>query len=214
MLVIRSLPDIYEKFKTRWIEQENLNKDIKKTSLWNRLNNDGLTPLTLAADLRRTQMFTWLLEERKKIQWSYGDISCVIHPLDQLDFGLTDHESEQPLSVLEVIIKNNDSELVHPIITSLIDKKWKHFVHRVLIRRFLIAFIYLIIFLITTILEQTRSNLVLTDEQQSDFLSRVFCEIGHVIVVAGAILKSGREINEMSTMGLRKYLGTTVKIYF
>jgi hypothetical protein len=83
MLVICSLPDIYARYKARWIEQYKSNK----IQLWNRLNNDGLTPLTLAADFGRTKMFTWLLHERRKIQWSYGDVTCVLHPLDQLDLG-------------------------------------------------------------------------------------------------------------------------------
>ncbi len=60
-----------------------------------------------------------------------------------------------------MIIKNNDSELVHPIITSLIDKKWKHFVYRVLIQRFFLTFSYLMIFLLTTILEQSRAKSVI-----------------------------------------------------
>jgi hypothetical protein len=36
------------------------------------------------------------------------------------------------------------------------------------------------------------------------------CKIGHFIVVVGAILKSAREIGEMSRMGLWEYLHTTV----
>jgi hypothetical protein len=62
---------------------------------------------------------------------------------------------KRSISVLDVIIKNNDSELVHPIITSLIDKKWKHFAYRILIRRLLYTFIYMLIFLATTIMEQS-----------------------------------------------------------
>jgi hypothetical protein len=90
MLVICSLPDIYAKYKARWIEHNKGNK----SELWNRLNNDGLTPLTLAAHLRRTKMFTWLLQERRKIQWSYGDVTCVLHPLDQLDLGFQEAVNE------------------------------------------------------------------------------------------------------------------------
>jgi hypothetical protein len=71
------------------------------------------------------------------------------------------------LSVLEVIVRNNDSELVHPILTSLIDKKWKHFVHRVLVRRFLLTFLYLMTFLLTTILEQSRPETVTVRDRYS-----------------------------------------------
>lgn len=62
------------------------------------------------------------------------------------------------------MIKNNDPELVDSIIVSLIDKKWSHFAYRVLLRRFFIAFVYLLIFLATTILEQTRPELVFKHE--------------------------------------------------
>lgn len=106
MLVICSLPDIYAKYKARWIEQQKTQeidkKSIQKKELWNRLNNDRLTPLTLAADLRRTKMLTWLLHERRKIQWSYGDVTCVLHPLDQLDLGF--HEEVRPFSNFYLLI--------------------------------------------------------------------------------------------------------------
>ncbi|UJR09267.1 hypothetical protein I4U23_013512 [Adineta vaga] len=237
MLVICNLPEIFAKFKARWLEQKvsvqifdtmkshkNKSKKMKETNLWNRLNDNSLTPLTLAADLSRIQMLSWLLNERKIVQWSYGDVSCVLHPLDQLDIGFRDEEKTQALSVLEVIIKNNDAELVHPIITSLIDKKWKHFVHRVLVKRFTITFIYLIIFLLTTILEQSRpekseegeeenDEVATADFEKSESTRRIFCAIGHVIVIAGALFKAGRELREISTMGLRNYLNTTGSIF-
>ncbi len=80
------------------------------------------------------------------------------------------------MSVLEVIIRNNDSELVHPIITSLIDKKWKHFVYRILIQRFILTFVYLMIFLITTIFEQSQPKSVIMKKiflfNSFDFISR------------------------------------------
>jgi len=68
-------------------------KSIEFSKLWSRLNNDGLTPLTLAADLGRTSMLSWLLRERKIIHWLYGDVKCVLHPLDQLDVGFPEEAS-------------------------------------------------------------------------------------------------------------------------
>ena len=59
-----------------------------------------------------------------------------------------------------MIIKNNDATLIQPIITSLIDKKWKYFAYRILMRRFLVTVVYLFVFLLTTILEQTRLQTV------------------------------------------------------
>ncbi|CAF5130820.1 unnamed protein product, partial [Rotaria sp. Silwood1] len=67
MLVICNLPEIYAKYKARWIEQQTINDkketdDSKSTKIWNRLNKNGLTPLTLAADLGRAKMLSWLLD--------------------------------------------------------------------------------------------------------------------------------------------------------
>lgn len=99
MLVICNLPDIYTKFKARWIEEQKKKEETDSVSstsvsvpeLWNRLNKDSFTPLTLAADLGRVKMLGWLLEERKITQWTYGNVTCVLHPLEQLDLSLHGH---------------------------------------------------------------------------------------------------------------------------
>ncbi|CAF4340455.1 unnamed protein product, partial [Rotaria sordida] len=126
--------------------------------LWNRLNKDGLTPLTLAADLGQAKMLSWLLEERKRTLWSYGNVSCVVHPLNQLDIDFYQDNKERSLSVLEIMIKKNNAELINPIVISLIDKKWRSFAYRIFIRRFFIVFLYLLVFLATTTLRETRSE--------------------------------------------------------
>ncbi|CAF1052768.1 unnamed protein product [Rotaria sordida] len=231
MLVICNLTGIYAKFKARWVEQQIINdskiiiksKLMKHTKLWNRLNKDGLTPLTLAADLGRAQMLSWLLDERKTIQWSYGNVSCVLHPLDQLDRDFDDDNKQRILSVIEVMIKNNNPELVHPIITSLIDKKWKYFASRILIRRFLITFLYLLVFLGTTIIQQTRPEIIIADENDqkailingkySSVMHKILSRIGRFIVILGALLKSAREIHEMRSLGFWNYINSTGSIF-
>ena len=108
MLVIRNMPEIYAKFKAYWIEQdESIRKQMttqkesgeiesieQSTKIWSRLNKDKFTPLTLAAELNRIKMLSWLLEERKRIQWSFGDVSCTLHPLNQLDPDFQDEVSQ------------------------------------------------------------------------------------------------------------------------
>ena len=94
---------MYTKFKQRWIkeqeqyenesddEDEEYQLESKRvTPLWKRLNRDGFTPLTLAAKLGHADMFSFLLEERKITQWSYGPVSCVLYPLDQVDLEFQD----------------------------------------------------------------------------------------------------------------------------
>ncbi|CAF4180911.1 unnamed protein product [Rotaria socialis] len=104
LLVIHNLPKMYTKFKKHWLDQQatvtNESDDDddkgkvvasvkeKKVPLWNRLNKDGFTPLTLAAKLGQNDMFSFLFDERKKVQWCYGPVSCVLYPLDEVDLEI------------------------------------------------------------------------------------------------------------------------------
>ena len=104
LLVIHKLPGIYTKFKQRWLaiqadgsessdDDDQTGSPSKKpvvVPLWKRLNKDGYTPLTLAAKLGEAEMFSFLLEERKITQWSYGPVACVLYPLDQVDLEIHD----------------------------------------------------------------------------------------------------------------------------
>ncbi len=49
---------------------------------------------------------------------------------------------------------------MHPRLIDLVDKKWERFARRIFFRRFVITLVYLFIFLITTILDQTRIETV------------------------------------------------------
>ncbi|CAF3996599.1 unnamed protein product [Rotaria sp. Silwood2] len=134
MLVIHNLPEIYTKFKERWLRDKNLTESFdtydtnmteisnkQEVLLWNRMNKDGLTPMTLAAKLGRAKMLSFLLDERKILLWAYGDISCLLHPLDQLDLDLIEKNRMALIlflfkvsnidisnSKLEIIGKNDD----------------------------------------------------------------------------------------------------------
>lgn len=82
-------------------------------------------------------------------------------------------DNDKPPGALELIVQNSQADLImHPRIIDLVDKKWNRFARRIFFRRFLSTLIYLCIFLITTILDQTRTEVVKTiyiKEQSSDF---------------------------------------------
>jgi hypothetical protein len=105
LLVIHNLPKIYTKFKERWLhvhatatskssseddDKSDKCKSVtlakkKEVPLWKRLNKDGFTPLTLSAKLCSSEMFSFLLDERKIVQWRYGSVSCVLYPLNEIE---------------------------------------------------------------------------------------------------------------------------------
>jgi hypothetical protein len=60
-----------------------------------------------------------------------------------------------------LIVQSGHAELImHPRLIDLVDKKWERFARRIFFRRFVITLVYLFIFLITTILDQTRIETV------------------------------------------------------
>ncbi|CAF1293695.1 unnamed protein product [Adineta ricciae] len=234
LVVIHNLPKIYSKFKECWLKVPAMNtQEIsdnehnksrstvlernKLVPLWKRLNNDGYTPFTLSAKLGLTEMFSFLLDERKIVQWSYGPVSCVLYPLDELDLEIEEDGNTAP-GALEIIVQNAQSELIiHPRIIDLVSKKWECFARQIFFRRFLITLVYLLFFLFTTILDQTRTNITedednntkTTDIKHRGTIYRTLCTTGRLIVLTGAISKSESELKEMAHVGLRKYFQAT-----
>ncbi|CAF4193532.1 unnamed protein product, partial [Rotaria sordida] len=162
LLVIHNLPQIYIKFKEHWLEVQataiskssNVDNDKvastkkKEIPLWKRLNKDGFTPFTLAAKLGLTDMFSFLLDERKIVQWCYGPVWCVLYPLDELELGFQQEGRDTPPGALELIVQNAQAELImHPRIIDLVDRKWECFARRLFFRRFLVTLVYLFIFI-------------------------------------------------------------------
>lgn len=111
--------------------------------LWKQINKDNLTPLTLAATLGKKEMFAHLLEKLKevkvhllqiwsscpKIQWSYGPVSCVLFPLDELDSG--SYGAEKRKGALQCIVEQEHVDLlVLSRMVELLRKKWERFAER------------------------------------------------------------------------------------
>ena len=62
---------------------------------------------------------------------------------------------------MEWIVQNAHVELImHPRMVDLVTKKWERFARRIFFRRFMNTLTYLTIFLLTTILDQTRIETV------------------------------------------------------
>lgn len=103
---------------------------------------------------------------------------------------------------------------MHPIIISLVDKKWSFFAYRVLRRRFLFTFTYLIIFLLTTISQRGEWDLNRNNEARIGLKVHRFANgLGHLIVVLGALWKITCEIIEMKTVGFQNYYGSSGSVF-
>lgn len=123
LLVIHSLPEIYVLIKNKWKDLHGGKAGI--TPLWLRRNKEGYTPFTLCAHLGIKDMFDFLLEEGKQIQWSYGPVTCMLYPLDELDWAQRGDDScSSSPSALELIINEAHMDLLmNPRIVDLIQRK-------------------------------------------------------------------------------------------
>jgi len=155
-------------------------------------------------------MFSFLTDERKITQWTYGPVSCVLYPLDEFDIAMT--ENEKP-GALELIMNEAHVELLmHPRLVDLVSTKWDRFAQRIFFQRFLAVMVYLLIFAVTTILRQTREEVGEGDEKTVVYpggMTYFLSLIGDLVVLAGAAYKGRREFGEMWKMSLKGYFSTT-----
>lgn len=230
VLVLHGLQEAYVYYKKLWIENfgSNQNEDgtfdrkgKTKNGLivpWKKRNLKGLTPFTLCAADGIKDMFDFLMEERKQVQWSYGPVTCMLYPLDELDDLHHREVEEKHDGALELILNGSHYELLtHPRIIDLIEKKWITFGRRHLLIRFLHVFLYLMLFTYFTILRQTyfHENVACAEDKVCSprvpvtIIQYLYFYAFFAIVVAGAVFKGWNEVTEMQASGIKSYLNAT-----
>ncbi|XP_056140690.1 transient receptor potential cation channel subfamily V member 1 [Lampris incognitus] len=119
------------------------------------VNNQGLTPLKLAAKTGKIGIFEHILHRefqeshtkhlsRKFTEWVYGPIHCSLYDLACLD-------SYEDNSVLEILVYGSDTPNRHKMLqieplTRLLEEKWSRFAGRLFFFSFLVYILYLSVF--------------------------------------------------------------------
>uniref|UniRef100_A0A3Q2DCU8 Transient receptor potential cation channel subfamily V member 1-like n=1 Tax=Cyprinodon variegatus TaxID=28743 RepID=A0A3Q2DCU8_CYPVA len=170
------------------VQHYKLNKD-SNVQLESIENNNGLTPLKLAAKLGKIGLFrhilnreftdkeTWRLS-RKFIEWVYGPVHSSLYDTTFID-------TNEDNSVLEIIIYGKDvpnrPEMlkIEPL-HSLLQDKWNGFGSRFFLVRFIFYLMYLAIFTIVTFYRKDGKVLENTPEDH------LRC-MGEIISVLGAV---------------------------
>ncbi|XP_023290648.1 transient receptor potential cation channel subfamily V member 5 [Orussus abietinus] len=110
------------------------------------LNLAGLTPLTLACQLGRAEVFREMLELSAKEFWRYSNITCSAYPLNALDTLLPDGRTNWN-SALFIILNGTKEEhldmLDGGIIQRLLEEKWKTFARLQFLKRLIILVFHL-----------------------------------------------------------------------
>ncbi|CAO1437079.1 unnamed protein product [Diamesa hyperborea] len=110
------------------------------------VNKAGLTPLTLACKLGRSEVFREMLELSCREFWRYSNITCSAYPLNALDTIQSDGSTNWNAALI-IILNGTKPEhldmLDGGIIERLLEEKWKTFAQHQFLKRLLILFIHL-----------------------------------------------------------------------
>ncbi|XP_020287782.1 uncharacterized protein LOC109856664 [Pseudomyrmex gracilis] len=111
------------------------------------VNAAGLTPLTLACQLGRAEVFREMLELSAREFWRYSNITCSAYPLNALDTLLPDGRTNWN-SALFIILNGTKEEhldmLDGGIIQRLLEEKWKTFAQAQFRNRLIILVLHLV----------------------------------------------------------------------
>ncbi|XP_063982775.1 transient receptor potential cation channel subfamily V member 5 isoform X5 [Diachasmimorpha longicaudata] len=174
-------------------------------------NNAGFTPLTLACQLGRAEVFREMLELSAREFWRYSNITCSAYPLNALDTLLPDGRTNWN-SALFIILNGTKEEhldmLDGGIIQRLLEEKWKTFARLQFLKRLII-----LVFHLTTLSlavyqrpAEMDAELMAWPEELTD-VGRTIAECVTVLGVVGYILlQLGGEIVNIGPISFLKQL--------
>ncbi|XP_053316931.1 transient receptor potential cation channel subfamily V member 6-like [Spea bombifrons] len=179
-------------------------------------NDDGFTPLKLAANEGNIEMFKYLVSKQKKIYWTIGTISYNIYDLTHIDTWMTQK------SVLDIIASSQKPQVrklvdVSPI-KELLNQKWNTFGYKNFLIWMVSYLVYMAIFTTVSLFRplkpitegptdnitvMTQKSLSESYECKEDFLRLV----GELITLFGAVIIFVSEIPLLIKLGPKKYIG-------
>ncbi|XP_038671347.1 transient receptor potential cation channel subfamily V member 6-like [Scyliorhinus canicula] len=190
----------------------------QQPSLENIVNNDGYTPLKLAAAEGDLEMFNFLVQKQKKIYWTMGTISYCVYDLTNIDTW-----GEQK-SVLDILTTSRNRE-VHKLIDAkpvkeLLHQKWISFAYKYFLMWMFSYSMYITIFTISSLyrplkpvppgqfgdyIVKTQKTLAESYQTKEDYLRL----LGELITIVGALVILISEILYLYKIGPKNYFGNT-----
>jgi len=107
------------------------------------MNNDGLTPLALAAKLGKKEMFRKILNFSSRQYWSYNTVTCSAYPLKSFDTIDVNGETDWNSALMFIIRGKKESHLdmlSDGVVHHLLQCKWEKFARKKFLR-LLLSFI-------------------------------------------------------------------------
>ncbi|XP_043512681.1 transient receptor potential cation channel subfamily V member 4 [Frieseomelitta varia] len=175
------------------------------------VNAAGLTPLTLACQLGRAEVFREMLELSAREFWRYSNITCSAYPLNALDTLLPDGRTNWN-SALFIILNGTKEEhldmLDGGIIQRLLEEKWKTFARLQFLKRLIILVFHLTSLSLAVYLRPSNmDSTLLTWPEEITEVARVIAECITVLGVLSYILvQLGGEVINIGLLSFMKQL--------
>ncbi|XP_076397457.1 transient receptor potential cation channel subfamily V iav isoform X2 [Megachile rotundata] len=173
------------------------------------VNAAGLTPLTLACQLGRAEVFREMLELSAREFWRYSNITCSAYPLNALDTLLPDGRTNWN-SALFIILNGTKEEHLNMldggIIQRLLEEKWKTFAR--FLKRLIILVFHLTSLSLAVYLRPSNLDTVLLKwPEEVTEVGRTIAECITVLGVLSYILvQLGGEIINIGVLSFLKQL--------
>uniref|UniRef100_T1GKP7 Ion transport domain-containing protein n=1 Tax=Megaselia scalaris TaxID=36166 RepID=T1GKP7_MEGSC len=183
-------------------------------------NNAGFTPLTLACQLGRAEVFREMLELSAKEFWRYSNITCSGYSLNALDTLLPDGRTNWA-SALFIILNGTKEEhldmLDGGIIQRLLEEKWKTFAQNQFLKRLLIHVLHLLCLSVSIYMRPSKADLAAkeTDELDGQTITRYLAETATILgVLSYVILQQGDEVKNQGLSAAIKLTGPFVTMIY
>ncbi|XP_033323669.2 transient receptor potential cation channel subfamily V iav isoform X1 [Megalopta genalis] len=174
-------------------------------------NAAGLTPLTLACQLGRAEVFREMLELSAREFWRYSNITCSAYPLNALDTLLPDGRTNWN-SALFIILNGTKEEHLNMldggIIQRLLEEKWKTFARLQFLKRLIILMFHLVSLSLAVYMRPNNmATIVLKWPEEITEAVRTISECITIVGVLGYILvQLGGEIINIGLLSFLKQL--------
>ncbi|XP_071856344.1 transient receptor potential cation channel subfamily V iav isoform X3 [Bombus fervidus] len=175
------------------------------------VNAAGLTPLTLACQLGRAEVFREMLELSAREFWRYSNITCSAYPLNALDTLLPDGRTNWN-SALFIILNGTKEEhldmLDGGIIQRLLEEKWKTFARLQFLKRLIILVFHLTSLSLAVYMRPSNIDATLLEwPEEITEVGRMIAECTTVIGVLSYILvQLGGEVVNIGLLSFMKQL--------
>ncbi|XP_075706994.1 transient receptor potential cation channel subfamily V member 3-like [Rhinoderma darwinii] len=164
-------------------------RNCKNKSLESIANNEGLTPMQLAAKTGKMEMLKYILNReikeeenrilsRKLTDWAYGPVSSSLYDLKDVD--TSSQNSILEMVVYNTHIKNRHELLAIEPLNTLLQMKWNKFARYMFLMSFLFYFVFNIIFTLLYYRPHGDQGLITLNLSST---SGLFQLIGHAFII-------------------------------